>query len=293
MKKRISAPIVIQVGLNLVTILIVASIIFAQRAQAAPATQTLVPGFLPYQGTLTDTTGNPLNGMIDMVFRLYAVPSSGTPMWEETHQGENGVPVTQGLFNVNLGSFTPLPADAWEIPQLYLGVQVGGDAELAPRQPVGGVPVALKANVADLALSVADASIQSRHFAPTRYDDFNPETVSNSTVTLIQTGESITFTCEVDCTAWIMHQGLVSHSVHGGRSDACIVVDGNCLVRELAVTQSNFGTLHGETFVDLDAGPHTVEIWFSTGYNSPGTSYYYGDASGSWEHLHVLTFAQP
>ena len=62
-------------------------------------------------------------------------------MWAETH---TGVPVTNGLFNISLGSITPIPSTVWNNAAVYLGVQVAGDtAELLPREVVGTVPYAI------------------------------------------------------------------------------------------------------------------------------------------------------
>jgi len=173
---------------NIGTLVLVALLLGAYQVFASSPTGTLpqagIPGFLFYQGTLTDTSGNPLNGAINMVFRFYAVPTGGTPLWEEVHQGENGVPVTQGLFHINLGSIAPIPAIVWENSQLYLGVQVGNDAELSPRQPVGGVPVAL---------TVPDGAITRAKLG----DDVHEY--------LIQSGIKI---CDwVSCPEWTLHEG--------------------------------------------------------------------------------------
>lgn len=151
---------------NLGTVLTVAFLLFVYRAWAAPAlpapaapgvaapatlTATTVqpegatvnavtPGVISYQGTLTDASGKPLNGTSNMTFRLYTAPTGGTAVWTEAHTGANAVPVSNGLFNVLLGSLTPIPSEVWSNVTLYLGVQVGSDAEMAPREIVGGAP---------------------------------------------------------------------------------------------------------------------------------------------------------
>ena len=162
MKKTYSIPLWLQVGLNLFTIMIVASLLFASRALAAPASTSQIPGFIPYQGTLVESDGTPITGLIDMGFSLYADPTEGEALWTEAHSGNNAVPVAEGLFNVNLGSITPIPSDLWNQPSLYLGIRVGADDEMTPRQPIGGVPSALQSGVSQLALTVPDGSIGSQ-----------------------------------------------------------------------------------------------------------------------------------
>jgi hypothetical protein len=91
---------------------------------------------ISYQGRLTDAGGNPINGTRNMVFRLYHAESGGSAVWQET---QNSVPVTSGLFNVALGSVTPLDEAEFHIP-LWLEVVVEG--ETLARQPLYGSPYA-------------------------------------------------------------------------------------------------------------------------------------------------------
>ena len=87
-----------------------------------------IPNTINYQGYLTDSIGNPLDGTVDMVFSIYDVDTGGSPLWTET---QTGVVVTDGLFSVNLGEVTPLSIP-FDVPY-WLGVQVGADAEMIPR----------------------------------------------------------------------------------------------------------------------------------------------------------------
>jgi hypothetical protein len=93
---------------------------------------------ISYQGYLTDVGGNPISGNRNMTFRMWNAASGGTNMWEET---QNNVPVNGGLFNVALGSVTPLdPADFHK--PLWLEVVVQGQT-MGDRQPLQGAPYAL------------------------------------------------------------------------------------------------------------------------------------------------------
>ncbi|HNT24202.1 MAG TPA: hypothetical protein PKM21_07550 [Anaerolineales bacterium] len=131
---------------NFGTIVVVAAMLFAYSARAssgispdAPADPDVVAGSIPYQGTLTDKGGNPVNGTVTMTFRLYVSPTGGTALWEETQN----IKVSNGLFNAYLGSLTPIAATIWEQPDVYLGVQVTGDSEMLPRELVRDVPSAM------------------------------------------------------------------------------------------------------------------------------------------------------
>jgi hypothetical protein len=95
--------------------------------------EAAVPRLINYQGRLTDTSGNPLNGTYTVVFRIYDVATAGSPLW----QGTYSVSIQKGIFNVLLGdindagfNFANLNFDK----QYYLGIKVGSDAEMTPRQ---------------------------------------------------------------------------------------------------------------------------------------------------------------
>ncbi len=102
------------------------------------------PPLVRYQGQAVNSQEVPLEGPYDLTFRLYPVATMGTAVWTET---QAGVPLTHGLFSVLLGQVTSLAAVDWSQP-LWLGVQVNADAELAPRQQITHVPLAVRADEA-------------------------------------------------------------------------------------------------------------------------------------------------
>ena len=104
-----------------------------------------VPRTLAYQGFLATSTGQPVNGPVQVIFSLYTTPEAGRPLWSELQT----VPVASGAYAVLLGSVTPLDVP-FNTPY-FLGVRVGDDAEMSPRQPLSASPYALA--VADGAVS--------------------------------------------------------------------------------------------------------------------------------------------
>lgn len=152
---------------NALTIVIVAVLLLWHRSWASPFASSTSSGVIPYQGTLVTANGERVSGQISITFRLYNVPTDGTPLWEETHTGSNAVQVQNGLFQVNLGSLVPIPANVWDTQPLYLGVQVENDPEMSPRPMVGSVPYALHvANNAVTSDSIMDGSITRNDLAP-------------------------------------------------------------------------------------------------------------------------------
>jgi len=90
-----------------------------------------------YQGRLTNTSGTPINGTRNLIFRLYIASTGGSSIWEETH---NGVQVNNGLFQVVLGQSTPLDEADFHQP-LWIETVVAGQT-LSPREPLYGAPYA-------------------------------------------------------------------------------------------------------------------------------------------------------
>ncbi len=110
---------------------------FLQAPAAAPSGSS---GVIAYQGRLADTAGNPLTGTYPSIFRLYSQSSGGTPLWEEQWTGPNSIAISDGLFNVMLGSLAPIQQDLVTAnANLWLGVTVGSDDEMIPRVQVGSV----------------------------------------------------------------------------------------------------------------------------------------------------------
>jgi hypothetical protein len=92
---------------------------------------------IPIQGRLTDANGIPLNGTYTVTFFVYDAAVGGALLCGNIF---TAVEVTNGLFNSSLDLCDLM--DAFEGDQMYLGVQVGADPEMTPRQPIQGVPYA-------------------------------------------------------------------------------------------------------------------------------------------------------
>ena len=105
-----------------------------------------IPGKINYQGKLTNAQGQLIDGQYNMVFTLFDAASGGTQKWTETH---NSVQVTNGLFNVMLGSTTNSLTPVFQgNDSLYLEIGIGGET-LSPRQEMASAGYAL--NVAGAA----------------------------------------------------------------------------------------------------------------------------------------------
>ncbi|MEW6516915.1 MAG: hypothetical protein AB1439_08430 [candidate division FCPU426 bacterium] len=127
-----------QALLGLLSLFLICSTVFA-----TPASRTI-----NYQGRLTNSLGNPVtDGNYVITFRLYDDPNAlvGSAKWSESL---TNVEVKNGYFNVRLGVTTPLLSKNVDFSnQYWLGVQVGSDNEMLPRQPLNGVPFVLNYDV--------------------------------------------------------------------------------------------------------------------------------------------------
>ena len=101
-----------------------------------------VPKRLVEEGQLTDSSGNPLTGTVSVKFTLYDAATGGTNLWSET---QSVALSPGGYFTAELGATVAFPANAFDGTQRYLGLSVGTDAEMVPRQVVDSVPYALLA----------------------------------------------------------------------------------------------------------------------------------------------------
>jgi hypothetical protein len=116
---------------------------------------------IPYQGRLTDAAGNPVNGAQNLIFRIFTGLTGGVAVYTDQI---DGVTVTNGLFNVNVGSGTgpDLPPAIFTGGDLFLEIQAGTET-MAPRQRLATVPFAFRSGISPglAASSVAGASIAS------------------------------------------------------------------------------------------------------------------------------------
>lgn len=106
---------------------IVIALIWCGLLHAADVQKKLIN----FQGYLTDNANppKPLEGLYDITFRIYESAASQAPLWTEQHES---VTVTRGNVSVLLGSVAELDLDFVE--SRYLGIQVGTDPEMTPKQ---------------------------------------------------------------------------------------------------------------------------------------------------------------
>jgi len=94
------------------------------------------PNTIMYQGRLTDNSDNPITSATSVTFAIYAASSGGSALYT---QAGTVAPDANGVFTVELGSLDETILDG---DKKYLGITVGGDPEMVPRQLIASVPYA-------------------------------------------------------------------------------------------------------------------------------------------------------
>ncbi|MFH2055938.1 MAG: tail fiber domain-containing protein [bacterium] len=130
-------------------------VVFCGVLCCAAALVAEVPSLITVQGFLANPEGAAVpNAEYNAVFSIYDVASGGSPLWTETRT----IGTVDGVFSIIVGSGTPIPGDLFANSNLFLGIRVEGDPELAPRQRLVTAPYAfraLNADTADYALAGA------------------------------------------------------------------------------------------------------------------------------------------
>ena len=131
-------------------------IVLLQGLFASTMVYADVPKLINHQGYLTNSAGTPVNASVPIIFTIYNVPTGGTALWTETRT----VIPSKGVFDVNLGETTPINLP-FDVPY-YLGIKVGADAEMIPRQSLTSVSYAFRS---DQANTVADGDVTTAKLA--------------------------------------------------------------------------------------------------------------------------------
>lgn len=149
-----------------------------------------VPGYLPVQAFLTDASGVPVDGSVELEFNIYDAETGGTALYTETQT----VQADAGALTAYLGKNSALDLSVFtDNEDLFLGVTIDGGQELEPRQRLATVPFAARA----LSAAHADdaATLDGRapaEFEPVEYTAAAPLEVDANNEVRIQT------TCAVD-----------------------------------------------------------------------------------------------
>ncbi|NQT26289.1 hypothetical protein HQ585_13115 [candidate division KSB1 bacterium] len=173
-----------------------------------------IPQLINYQGILLDTEGDPITGNRSIEFLLYDVETEGVAVWSETQD----VTIADGLFNVLLGSVTPIPYQVFDSTEVYLALKVASDEEMAPRKQLVSVGYAFHANRADnLGGSSASDYLQTVNLVPPA--DGNINLVEGNNIIIIPDDAANTITIGIDLMLPEIISSIEGVSNDGGNVD--------------------------------------------------------------------------
>lgn len=261
------------------TLLVAFLLIFTQTvwARSPQRPEAASTSTIAYQGQLVDSGGAPLTGLYDMEFRLYNIPSGGTALWTEAWTGANAVQVSDGLFNVMLGSLNnTLAAAIAGYDELYLGIKVGADSEMTPRVQVGSVPFAMQA------LTVPDDSITSSKL---NLQSGSVCLDANASVTFPGGGNydrvpipGLTLTLDLDHPAsilvWTLGKYTIDPAIQGAHSGTSVFLDGNEQFYDLRMPGGGIETFVTLKQIPVDPGSHIVDLRSFYLYVGSGSALY-------------------
>lgn len=92
------------------------------------------PNEISYQGKLTNADGAPITTSSSVTFAIYAASAGGTAIYTST---QTITPDENGIFTVNLAG---VDGTDFNGSIRYLGIKVGSDDEMTPRQRINSAP---------------------------------------------------------------------------------------------------------------------------------------------------------
>lgn len=226
---------------------------------------------ITYQGRLTNSTGIALTGNYPITFKLYSVASGGSELWSESWPA---VDVQNGLFQVLLGSITPLTPDlVTNHNSLWLGVQVGSDAEMTSRVQLGAVPFAMQSLVvptgAITTTMLADGAVTSAKLAPVvkMAQHWGGTVWTNNTTDFIDLpGAVITLTVDevsTNSTLLIFFDGTFKNP-SGGGTWVQITVDSVPIGKISSSWNNNWAMIPNNSTYNVSPGTHVIKAQFLT-----------------------------
>lgn len=164
-----------------------------------------IPPQINYQGRLTDASGTPVTGQLPFVFRIYdSVP---TLLWSET---QNGINVTNGVFDVQIGTMSGIPTSMFENPDRWLEIVVNGQA-LSPKIKLISTPYSF---VSEKSYGVIGTTITSTNIVN---NAITPILVSTASFEHIRVGTA-TYSINAGTSSWATNSALFNGYNSGNAS---------------------------------------------------------------------------
>ena len=116
-------------------------LVFAVVLAIFSAEVLAVPAYLSHQAKILQADEQPVTGVVNVTFKLYAAAEGGSAVWTQAM----AVSFDEGHYSVILGSdSSELSAELFDGRTLYLGITLQGQNGFEPRQQIGSVPYAFR-----------------------------------------------------------------------------------------------------------------------------------------------------
>jgi len=93
-----------------------------------------------YQGKICNSANSPVVSPVTVLFTIYDSKTEGTALYQASIEL---TPDQAGIFTVELG---PFEDNLFDGSTRFIGMKVGSDDEMSPRQPIGAAPYALNSS---------------------------------------------------------------------------------------------------------------------------------------------------
>lgn len=173
----------------------------------APTSFAQVPSLLHYQGRVVEGDSQ-VEGEHDVTARIFESESGGQALWSEAR---TDVPITEGRFDLLLGSETAFPASLFDGGARYLEIEVNG--EQLPRLRMASTAYALQAGVAaSVRPGAVDTEGLAENAAVTNVNGLAGALLFEATgsATLEASGDTLTFGASSGGLSSVDHDGTLT-----------------------------------------------------------------------------------
>ena len=218
------------------------------------------PRILSFQGRLTDSTDTPITAATSLRFAIYNNESaSGSALlWQEELQI---TPDQDGVFATLLGKKSAISQSLFsENPSLYLGVTVGADNELQPRQQLATVAFAANAETLQGLVPITQADAGTTNVVLALDSAGNLTMGNNASPTFIATGGTFTLSGKT----------LSLTTVEGSDGNIELAPDGNGVIDLQRPIENTKGNVDVHDVFTISANTVT-QAGFSINQNGSGS----------------------
>ncbi len=237
----------------------------------ANSVHAAAPPLLNYQGILKDNVGNPISGIVSIMFTIYDSETGGTAWWSETNPL---VQVDAGQLNVVLGTINEIKDTVFAGENRWLGIKIGNDPELSPRRRLVSVGYAHRVGTVDgsIAGTMIGPAGDGPHLklAGGNFSDLEFSSQASGRAYMLQTAPDGSFYL-YDKNAqqyrlYVADNGTVGIGTSAPTSNVALHVEGNLRVKggtalhnQISIDLTGNSGFYGRNAIEIAASPDNSE----------------------------------